>query len=93
MASGREFSTQQRKIINRYYDHIDTILITRLTEISTEMVLAMGDQKKLDRLWKRAEQALDKVKQGQPEPDPQIEKILVSKDITLLAKYVNKLSR
>ena len=93
MAGGREFSSQQRKIINRYYDHIDTILITRLSEISTDMMLAMGDQKKLDRLWKRAEQALDKVSKGQPEPDPQIVKVLASKDITQFAQFVSKLCR
>ncbi|MBL4699007.1 MAG: hypothetical protein JKX70_09270, partial [Phycisphaerales bacterium] len=62
MAGGREFSSSQRKIINRYYDNIDNIVITRLGEIATDMALAMGDTKKLDRLWKRAEQALAKVK-------------------------------
>ena len=47
MASGREFSSHQRKIINRYYDNLDTIVITRLGEIVTDMALAAGDQKSL----------------------------------------------
>jgi hypothetical protein len=93
MAGGREYSSQQRKIINRYYDNIDTILITRLTEISTEMILAMGDPKKLDRLWKRAAQALEKIKAEDGKEDPAIHQILVTQDVEALAKLVSKLSR
>ena len=93
MAGGREFSSSQRKIINRYYDNIDNIVITRLSEITTDMALAMGDTKKLDRLWKRAEQALAKVKDSDGQPDPAIKKILASKDIEALAKLVSKLTR
>ena len=93
MASGREFSSNQRKIINRYYDNIDSIVITRLGEITTDMALAMGDQKKLDRLWKRAQQALAKVKTSDGEQDPAIARILESRDIEALGKFVTKLSR
>ncbi len=97
MAGGREYSSAQRKIINRYYDHIDTIVLTRLAEITTDMALAMGDSKKLDRLWKRAEQALAKVttKDGQKDgqKDAAIERILASRDLEALGKLVSKLSR
>ena len=93
MATGREFSSSQRKIIHRYYDNIDNIVITRLGEITTDMVLASGDTKKLDRLWKRAEQALVKVKTSDGEKDPMIEKILSSRDLEALGKLVTKLNR
>ena len=93
MAGGREFSSSQRKIINRYYDNIDNIVITRLGEIATDMALAMGDQKKLDRLWKRTEQALAKVKSRDGTKDPAIEKMLASRDLEALGKFVTKLSR
>lgn len=93
MATGREFSSSQRKIINRYYDNIDNIVITRLGEITTDMVLAAGDSKKLDRLWKRAEQALAKVKTSDGEKDPMIEKILSSRDLESLGKLITKLNR
>ena len=93
MAGGREYSSHQRKIINRYYDNIDTIIITRLGEISTDMILAAGDQKKLDRLWKRAELALAKVKGPDVQPPAEIEKLLQSRDIEDLAKLVSKLAR
>ncbi|PCI08456.1 hypothetical protein COB72_08345 [bacterium] len=93
MAGGREFSSSQRKIINRYYDNIDNIVITRLGEIATDMVLAMGDAKKLDRLWKRAEQALAKVKTKDGTKDPAIEKMLASRDLEALGKLITKLNR
>ena len=93
MAGGREYSSAQRKIINRYYDQIDTIVLTRLAEITTDMALAMGDSKKLDRLWKRAEQALAKVTTKDGQKDAAIERILASRDIEALGKLVSKLSR
>ncbi len=93
MAGGREYSSAQRKIINRYYDNIDTIVLTRLAEITTDMALAMGDAKKLDRLWKRAEQALGKVKSTNGQPDPAIARVLALRDPEALGKLVSKLSR
>ncbi|MBL4697510.1 MAG: hypothetical protein JKX70_01615 [Phycisphaerales bacterium] len=93
MASGREFSSSQRKIINRYYDNIDNIVITRLGEIATDMALAMGDTKKLDRLWKRTEQALAKVQSKDGIKDPAIEKMLASRDLEALGKLITKLNR
>ena len=93
MGSGREFSSSQRKIINRYYTNIDTIVITRLGEIATDMVLAGGDPKKLDRLWKRAEQALAKATPRDQEPDPEIQRVLGSRDIERFGTLVAKLSR
>lgn len=88
MAGGREFSGSQRKIINRYYDNHDTILATRLGEIVTDIALAENDQKKLDRLWKRAEQALSKT-QIKPES---WKKILESRDPKALAMLIAKLA-
>lgn len=93
MAGGREYSSHQRKIINRYYDQIDSIIITRLGEITTDMVLAAGDPKKLDRLWKRASQALAKVKAEDGTPDPAIARILESRDPEALGRFVTKISR
>tara|TARA_R110002072_G_scaffold98120_1_gene215990 strand:- start:768 stop:1034 length:267 start_codon:yes stop_codon:yes gene_type:complete len=87
MASGREFSSSQRKIINRYYDNHDTILATRLGEIVTDIALAEDNQKKLDRLWIRAEQALSKT-QLKPES---WNKIIASRDPKALARLISKL--
>lgn len=89
MGNGREYSAHQRKIINRYYDNIDTIVLTRLGEIVTDMALAGGDEKKLARLWKRAEQALERVRQESKE----VENIVESRDVEALARFVTKASK
>ena len=89
MGSGREYSDSQRKIINRYYDNLDTILVTRLGEIVTDMALADGDEKKLARLWIRAEQAIKKSKIS----DPAVSRVSSERDIEGLARVVNRSSR
>lgn len=88
MAGGREYSSYQRKVINRYYDNQDTILATRLGEIVTDIALAQDDQKKLDRLWKRAEQALSKTNL-KPES---WKKIVQNRDPKQLAQLLAKLA-
>jgi len=93
MAQGREYTSGQRKIINRYYDNIDTILVTRLSDISTEIALAMGNEKKLDRLWKRATQALIKIRDKNDQTDPEILRIIAQRDLVALAKLISKLSK
>jgi len=87
MAGGQEYSGSQRKIINRYYDNHDTILATRLGEIVTDIALAEDNQKKLDRLWTRAEQALTKTAL-KPET---WKKITTSRDPKALAQLISKL--
>lgn len=87
MGSGREYSQSQRKIINRYYDNHDTIVATRLGEIVTDIALADGDTKKLEKLWKRAEQALTKTSLK-----PELWTPIVSKrDPQALARLISKL--
>mgnify|MGYP006430646243 CR=1 FL=1 len=88
MAHGREYSARQRKIIDRYYDNLDTIVATRLAEIVSDMALAAGDDKKLESLWTRAEKALRKtdIKPTRYEP------VLQSRDPEALAALIARLS-
>lgn len=58
MAKGQEYSSYQRKVINRYYDNIDTITLTKLQELVSDLYLAEG--KKAEALWKKAEGLLAK---------------------------------
>ncbi len=88
MAGGREYTNHQRKIINRYYEHQDTIITHRLGEIVSEMALAAGDEKKLARLWKRADQALAKSGLGAGEAA----RIVETRDVEALAKAVARMS-
>ena len=56
-----DYTPHQRKIIDRYYDHRDEIMLTKLQEIVTELYLA-DTEKRLDQLWKRAEKAMANLK-------------------------------
>lgn len=87
MAKGQHLSHYQRGIVNRYYEHRDTIMSTRLGEIVSEIYLAT-DAKKAEKLWMSAESALEKCK---VEPGV-IKQILASRDIKKLAEIVTKLS-
>ncbi len=87
MAQGREYSSYQKKIINRYYDHFDTIQLTRLSETVTELYLA-DTPKKSEKLWKTAATALAKI----DDKDGRVAKILEEKNIEALAKLVGELN-
>ncbi len=86
MAGGQEYSRNQRKIIDRYYQNQDTIVATRLAEIVSDMALAGGDEKKLDRLWKRAEQALARTSLNQAE----IRTVLTRRDVEGLGRLAGR---
>ncbi len=58
----QDYSRHQKKIIERYYDNLDTIMLTRLQELATEIYLAEGKTKKLDQLWDRVAKAMDNMK-------------------------------
>jgi len=88
MAGGQEYSRNQRKIIDRYYQNEDSIVATRLAEIVSDMALADGDAKKLDRLWKRAEQALARTKLNAAE----VRTVLERRDMVGLGKLAGRMS-
>lgn len=88
MAGGQEYSRNQRKIIDRYYQNEDSIVATRLAEIVSDMALADGDAKKLDRLWKRAEQALARTKLNAAE----VRTVLERRDMIGLGKLAGRMS-
>lgn len=90
MASGRSYSGHQQKIIKRYYENLDTITLQKLGEIVSELYLAeaMGEKKKLDTLWKRAETTLAK----SPAKDAEVARIIEQRDVKRLAALVGNLS-
>jgi hypothetical protein len=57
MAKRPDLSHTQRKIVDRYYEHHETILIGKLQELIGELYLA-ANAKAAEKLWKRAETAL-----------------------------------
>lgn len=56
-----DLTSHQKKIVNRYYERKDEIMLTRLQELVTELYLAETDKKR-QALWKRAEQAMTNLK-------------------------------
>ena len=60
-----DYTPYQKELISRYYDHRDTILLTRLQEIVTELALAESEAK-TKRLWSRADNTMKTLKIPQP---------------------------
>ncbi len=56
-----DLSRHQRKIVERYYDHRDTIMLGKLQELVTELYLT-DTEKKQARLWKRVDAAMTNLK-------------------------------
>lgn len=56
-----EYSKYQKKVIDRYYDNRDVIMLNKLQELVSELYLADTDKKR-DRLWARAEAAMTNLK-------------------------------
>jgi hypothetical protein len=81
----QEHSAFQKKIISRYYENLDTIALTKLQELVTELYLADTEAKK-DKLWQRVQKAMVSIK-----VNPAIIKHLMEKkDIRILAQNLNE---
>ena len=87
MAKGQDLSRHQQKIVGRYYEHRDTIMLTKLSEMVTELYLAEG--KKAEMLWTRVEKAL-----ASTDADPKkTASVLDSRSVEALASLVSSLQR
>lgn len=78
-----DFTPHQRKIVERYYDHRDAIMIEKLSDLVTELYLAETEAKR-DRLWKRVETAMKNLKVK----DAVAAHILAGRNVEVLAKHV-----
>lgn len=87
MASGQDYSKHQHGIINRYYEHIDTIALQKLSEIVSDLYLAEGGS--ATKLWNSARQALAKLA---PADDPRVKNVLSVRSPAGLAKLVTELT-
>ena len=80
-----ELSHYQKNVISNYYENLDTIMLTKLQEIVTDLYLAESKAKQ-DRLWERAEKAMTKLK-----IKPAIVKhVLGKRDVMILARNVEE---
>ena len=81
----RQYTKHQQSIIRNYYQNLDTIALTRLQELVTELYLADTDAKK-KRLWQQVEKALTKLKIKPPVKA----RILETQDVQILAQNLNE---
>ncbi len=79
----QQYSGYQKNVIANYYDNLDTIMLTKLQELVTELYLADSKQKQ-DRLWDRAHKAMIKMKIK----PALIDHIMKQRLVTTLAKNV-----
>ena len=70
----------QKNIISQYYDRLDTIMLTKLQELVTELYLADTNAKR-DRLWQRVHKAMSQLKT----PASIVEHIMDKRDVEILA--------
>lgn len=86
MAKGQHLTGYQRGIVKRYYEHADTLAITKLQELVSDLYLAESP-KAAAKLWASAKTALQKLG-----VDPaQAEKIAAAGDVKELARIVGEL--
>jgi len=81
----RDYSEHQQNIISKYYSNLDTLMLQKLQALVSELYLADSDKKK-DRLWKRAQQAMENLKI----PSPIMEHIMRTRDVEVLAKNLQE---
>ena len=86
MAKRPDLTRYQKGIVNRYYLHRGTIVITRLQEIVSDLYLAEG--KRADQLWTRAEKAVRGLKTEPPLPGSLVDPVFAERDVAGLARLV-----
>ena len=80
-----DYTRHQKKIIERYYDRRDEIMLAKLQEIVTDLYLAESDAKR-DLLWRRVEKAM----KGLKIPAATAQHILTQAKPEVLAKNVRQ---
>lgn len=81
----QEYTKYQQKIIGRYYENLDTIMLQKLQELVTELYLA-GSEKEKAKLWERAHKAMVQLEI----PPEVINKIIQSHKVETLASHVEE---
>jgi len=78
-----DYTPHQRGIIKRYYEHKSDLMLQKLGELVSD-IMVTDDEKKRQRLWAQAETALKNLKV----PSWRIARILEAQDPALLAEVV-----
>lgn len=90
MAKGQHLSSYQQGIVRRYYNHKETLTLSKLQESISDLYVASTDSagaKAADRKWKWIRQALLEVGL----PPAAAAKIVEARDVAALAKVTGEL--
>lgn len=82
-----DLTPHQQKIVQRYYDNLDTIKLQRLADLVGEMYLSSG--KKLQKAWKDAGACMLQLKV----PPARVDHLLKQARPELVAELVKELER
>jgi len=77
----QEYSEHQKKVISKYYNHLDIIMLQKLQELVSELYLADSEAKQ-NRLWERVHKAMVNLKV----PPEIMEHIMGKRDVEILAR-------
>lgn len=83
--AGKEYSAYQRDVISKYYENIDTIALSRLQELVSQLYLA-DNKSKQAKLWERVHKAMHQLKVK----PAIIEHIMSKRDVVILAKNLQE---
>ncbi len=98
MAKGQHLSSYQRGIVRRFYQHHETIVVRRLSEGVSDLALAMAEgdgeaaKKKQDRLWKKLETELRKLRLDPPLSDRDFEETVGRRDLEKTGALIHSLA-
>ncbi len=81
----RDYTSNQQKIIKRYYDNLDTIALQRLSDLVGELYLSQG--KKKERVWQSAVKTMEKLEV----PKSRIDHLMKEQKPELVAELVKEL--
>lgn len=81
----QDYSAHQQRIITKYYNQLDTIMLQKLQELVGELYLAGTDAKR-KRLWERVQKAMVNLKI----PDEIVAHIMGKKDVEVLARNLQE---
>lgn len=80
-----DYTPRQKKIIHRYYDHQQTIMLQKLSELVSELYLTESETKR-GRLWQRAAAAMRNLRV----PETLAAHIVASGKPELLARHIKE---
>ena len=80
------YTSHQKGIIKRYYEHRDNLMVQKLGELASQLYVA-ETEKERERLWAQVQKALVNIKV----PQGQIQDIMTRREPAALAQLLEKL--